>query len=525
MKERKFLLFMVALVVVIVGIFMITGNTASEEMHKVEALFPDAGTIRLVKEITDDFFVTLHFPGVQRAYRVDGVLSAFVVSSVGYNGPIDMMVAIKEGALSDVVILEHEETEDYAKYIEEEWFLTRFKNILVQKYLNRVVLDKENPEDIIQVTGATISSQAVINGVNAAIGAYQYFENGVEMDKVADVVPQEMWQMEDNSFSINWAEGSIRIDLEKIKTYEQIEMDAVLVNTTGSETEMHVKGPTLEAVLEAEGIKLSEYQGIGITGRDGYYTLIDREKFEVNPIILGWEFDGKPIREDEKPIRIVFPNEMGPYWVKMVMSIDLYKDIAPKDITSVHLFDPLTSDIEPYYYEYYGSKDKSIEIGKILNKFSYVDQKGFFTMTSVDGLVKNETLSLVRQRYYIKVEGENAPMNIAPNFKLGMNVKNICCFSTSTDAVIFPEKMSQLVRTTMLKAGEGLSIEDILLLSGMRWTEEDSFRAVNTKNEEFRFSSDEVGNLTMLIDGDKVDLYKAGSLIFEELMRIDKNEN
>ena len=72
------------------------------------------------------------------------------------------------------------------------------------------------------------------------------------------------------------------------------------------------------------------------------------------------------------------------------------------------MFNPLTEDIEPYYYEYYGSKDKAFEVGKILRKFDEVDEKGFFTMAATDGLEKNETISLVRQRYFIKVEGDNA---------------------------------------------------------------------------------------------------------------------
>ena len=58
-------------------------------------------------------------------------------------------------------------------------------------------------------------------------------------------------------------------------------------------------------------------------------------------------------------------------------------------------------------------------------------------------LLKNETISLVRQRYFIKVEGDNAPMNISPTFRLGMNVKHMTHFSTTKDAVIFPEKMNK----------------------------------------------------------------------------------
>ena len=110
----------------------------------------------------------------------------------------------------------------------------------------------------------------------------------------------------------------LRIDTEEIKEYEQVEMDVVLINTTGTETKMHVKGPTLRHVLEKEGIDLSEYAGIGVTGRDGYYTLIDREKLAVNDIILTWQVNRKNIKDEDKPVRLSVPLELGPYWVKMV---------------------------------------------------------------------------------------------------------------------------------------------------------------------------------------------------------------
>ncbi len=96
--------------------------------------------------------------------------------------------------------------------------------------------------------------------------------------------------------------------------------------------------------------------------------MVDKEKLEANDVILVWEVNGKALKEEEKPVRIAIPNELGPYWVKMVSNIDLYHEISPKDIDRVHIFDPLTEDIEPYYYEYYGSKDKSIEIGKIFKQ-------------------------------------------------------------------------------------------------------------------------------------------------------------
>ena len=520
MKNRYILIILILLIVA--GTLFFVLNDSSEEEAAVRAFYPEAKKVTLIKGF-DDLYGSLYYPAVKRAYDIDGKTCAYIVSCVGYNGPIEVLAAIdKNDCLIGIQILNHEESMDYAEHIEKDWFLNRFKNLPINKYLNLVVLDKENPEDIVQVTGATISSQAVVNAVNAAIGHYNYWNYNIQMAKVPDVVPQEMWQQDINSFAINWDDGSIRIDTDEIKEYDQLEMDVTIINTTGTETDMHVVGPTLLDVLEKEGIDLNEYAGIGVTGRDGYYTMIDKEKLTVNDIILTWKVDGKIIKDEEKPIRISVPLELGPYWVKMVSNIDLYKEISPKDIEKVHMFNPLTEDIEPYYYEYYGSKDKSFEIGKILAKFEEVDEKGFFTMAATDGLLKNETISLVRQRYFLKVEGDNAPMNIAPNFKLGMNVKEMTHFSTTKDAVIFPEKMIEVVRTKDIKGFEGMLLEDVLLTAGMRWNEENSFIAVNKDERIIDLSINDLLKCYLTYENGQVNLYKEDNEISRSLLRIEK---
>ena len=520
--KRKYIIIFLLMLLVTGSLFYIL-NDASEEEEAVRFFYPDAKRVILIKDINDDLYSSLYFPGVKRAYEVDGKVCAFVVSCVGYNGPVEVLAALDDDKLIGIKILSHEESPDYAEHIEYDYFLNRFKDLPINKYLNLVVLDKENHEDIIQITGATISSQAVVNAVNGAIGLYMYMNYNVKMSKVPDVVPQETWQKDINSFAINWEGGSVRIDTEEIKEYEQVEMDVVLINTTGTETKMHVKGPTLRHVLEKEGIDLSEYAGIGVTGRDGYYTLIDRDKLEVNDIILTWQINRKNIKDEDKPVRLSVPLELGPYWVKMVTNIDLYKDISPKDIDKVHMFNPLTRDIEPYYYEYYGSKDKAFEVGKILRKFDEVDEKGFFTMAATDGLEKNETISLVRQRYFIKVEGDNAPMNISPNFKLGMNVKNMTHFSTTKDAVIFPEKMVEVVRTKSIEGKEWMLLEDVLLTAGMRWNEGNKFTAVGM-DKEINLSLEEMLNCYLIYKDGQASLYNKDKEIMTDLIRIEKNE-
>jgi hypothetical protein len=143
-------------------------------------------------------------------------------------------------------------------------------------------------------------------------------------------------------------------------------------------------------------------------------------------------------------------------------------------------------------------------------------------MAATDGLEKNETISLVRQRYFIKVEGDNAPMNISPNFKLGMNVKNMTHFSTTKDAVIFPEKMIEVVRTKSIEGNEGLLLEDVLLTAGMRWNEGIKFTAVSM-DKEIDLSLEEMLNCYLIYKDGQASLYKDKE-IMTDLIRIEKNE-
>jgi len=525
MKNKKFYLGFIVLTLMVITVLFNLNNSYSEEEKMVKEHYINAKEVRRVEKINDDLFISLNFPGLLRAYSIDGKVKAFIATCVGYNGPVDVFTAFdNHGEIMKVKVIKHEETLDYAEHIESEWFLERFSRIKGNKFLNLVVLEKENPEDIIQVTGATISSKAVVNAVNASLGAYNYYNNEIKMSSVPDVVPQEIWQKDDNNFIINYDHNPLVIDIEEIKEYPQVEREVTLINTRGTETELKVKGPTLRSLLKVEGIALEDYAGIGITGRDSYYTMVDKEILELEEVILVWEVNGEIIDDSEKPVRVVIPNQLGPYWVKMVSVIDLYDEITPKAINKVHMFDALTEAIEPYYYEYYGSKDKAIEVGKILRKFDVIDQKGFFTMVAKDGLVKNETISLVRQGYFIKSEGENAPMNIAPDFKLGMNVKHMTHFSTTKDAVIFPDQIKSVVRTKTIDKLEGLLLEDVLLTAGMRWEDNSKFTAISTEGKTYDLDLEAIKKSYLVKNNGEVLLYIESNQVMTGILRIEKHD-
>jgi electron transport complex protein RnfG len=90
-----------------------------------------------------------------------------MVSAVGYGGTIDLMVGLNpEGSITGVQVLRHTETPGLGAKITEEKFLKQFiaKNVRDTNWS----LKKEGG-DIDQVSGATISPQAVVKALNGGL--------------------------------------------------------------------------------------------------------------------------------------------------------------------------------------------------------------------------------------------------------------------------------------------------------------------------------------------------------------------
>lgn len=90
------------------------------------------------------------------------------VSSKGYGGPINMMIGISEdGKIEGVRILSLSETPGLGSKTQEPEFIDQFKDKQAAEL--SVVKDTASDNQIQAVSGATISSTAVTNGVNNAI--------------------------------------------------------------------------------------------------------------------------------------------------------------------------------------------------------------------------------------------------------------------------------------------------------------------------------------------------------------------
>ncbi|MGI6424646.1 MAG: chitobiase/beta-hexosaminidase C-terminal domain-containing protein [Tepidanaerobacteraceae bacterium] len=285
------------------------------------------------------------------------------------------------------------------------------------------------------------------------------------------------------------------ITIGELRKLPQYTLDASYKRTTGLTEEFEMSGPYLREVIEYLGGNLDDYAGIGVMGKDGYYCLISKEVIDATPdLMLALVIDGNAkLDKDNAPARLAVQGQFGPYWVKMVEKIVLFNEIPEKEITSVWVFKNLAEGIEPYEYEYYGSKDDAIDLEQIFSRLDYVDSKAFFTMKSSDGFKKNEAINMVKSRYYIKVEGEDAPTNVSPYIKLGMNVHNIAWVSTNQDAAIFPNKMMEYMDTVIINGHEGITLQEVLYETEIESVKTETFDILGTEGEKITVSGEDMG--------------------------------
>ena len=294
--------------------------------------------------------------------------------------------------------------------------------------------------------------------------------------------------------------GVAKITVAELRALPQHEIDAYFRRTTGRLEEHHMIGPLLRDVIAAVGGNLDDYQGLAMIGRDNYYCLFSREVLDNTPdLLLAVVVDGNPkLDEDLAPAWATVQGQFGPYWVKQIARIVLYEEIPQRIITNVWVFENLTEGIERVEFEYWGSLDNAVELGQIFSRMDYVDSRAFFTMKSSDGFRKNEAINMVKSRYYIKVDGEDAPTNVSPFIMLGMNVQRIAWFSTSTDAVIFPELFLEYIDLETIRGETGVSLEEVLYEVEMEVVRGADFELIATNGERYRVSGSELSNAILV---------------------------
>jgi electron transport complex protein RnfG len=97
-----------------------------------------------------------------------------------YNGGMMLLLDydIESEKLLSLEVLKHQETYNYGGYATEEWFTQRFAEKSVARDLKVVKLAAREPQDIAVITGATITTAAIVDGVNRGFHVFRKHKEG-----------------------------------------------------------------------------------------------------------------------------------------------------------------------------------------------------------------------------------------------------------------------------------------------------------------------------------------------------------
>ncbi len=126
------------------------------------------------------------FPAVKKVYKSADDNFFIVSEPIGYHGPMTLGIAINGRDMTSVGmrIIDHMEKVEYVRDFDSDWFESRFVGKSVSENLITVYLEAKTDNEIVTVTGATVSTDGVVNGVNAAFAVVREYILGTNEDAV-----------------------------------------------------------------------------------------------------------------------------------------------------------------------------------------------------------------------------------------------------------------------------------------------------------------------------------------------------
>ena len=163
-------------------------QTAKEEAYR--QVFEDADSFELIRESTDaklrswldqNGYEAQSVDELMQAKDEDGVVLGYaltVTSSEGYGGDIRFAMGVQtDGTLNGISILSISETAGLGMKATTEDFQKQFRDKKEEAF-TYTKTGSEEPSQIDAISGATITTNAMVNGVNAGLCACRYEKGG-----------------------------------------------------------------------------------------------------------------------------------------------------------------------------------------------------------------------------------------------------------------------------------------------------------------------------------------------------------
>ena len=155
----------------------IAENTLKEQNAAKQEVLSDATYFSKVENAPENEIVKAVFEGKNS----NGDLVGWCVNATpyGYGGALDLMVGIlPDGTISGIVVVSHSETAGLGAKAQDPAFYEKFLGKAADGGLAVIKSGTPKENEIVALSGATITSKAVTKGVNAAAEAVNAIKGG-----------------------------------------------------------------------------------------------------------------------------------------------------------------------------------------------------------------------------------------------------------------------------------------------------------------------------------------------------------
>lgn len=284
------------------------------------------------------------------------------------------------------------------------------------------------------------------------------------------------------------------INMDEIMKLDTFERKVMPVPREGEEKkERTVKGVILDDVFQKfVGVSQSDLFSIRFVAGDGYAIEIAKDLLQSREIILAYEIDGEPLEDYEKPFRSIVPEVFEMYWVKNLIKIEIIEERQQADIKRIILMESRIKVIPEQEYIYNNSSDRAVKIADLLNDFGDGNISDIVLILSVDGLEKNEKLSIFTDAF-IKYTGEDAPAFTAEDIPRGMWVKQILYFVHGHSAYFSTLSGFEAFSVIDVEGKSVISLADVFSKCGIENSSKYIFKAIDNYSVEIEKDSIDSG--------------------------------
>jgi hypothetical protein len=280
------------------------------------------------------------------------------------------------------------------------------------------------------------------------------------------------------------------ITVGELKSFPKVTKRAEAMRANGEKVRVKATGPLLEDVLQKYGKSLQDFSTIRLTAKDRYSIAVPPDILKNRSIILAYEIDGKPLDDENRPVRVVIPGERAMYWVRMLEQIDLETGVEQTPIKKVVFLETAAKNLPQEDYEYFESIDKAVKTRDLVAKYAGGQSVKSVFIKASDGLQKNETNKNFLSAY-LKITGKEAPKFLAPHFPQGMHVRDLLYINYGGTAFFAYRQGIVVLPEQMVDGRTGIALSDLIKETGL--ARGDHYRFSSADGESVELAVDELG--------------------------------